>query len=197
MNLILKKSSFDARFIIKTALIYCILSMAFSFAGIFLAEKGPIPNPVGSLTVQEVTGHFAWGLVAGAVTLSLRHIILTGLFAVLIDSDHLIGLTHLDALVRMSHSISFGIISVIVLMALFGKRDYRLGAAAMAGLLSHLSFDTFAGDDGKFPMFTPFYNHQISFAHIDWLYFELAAVILIGVVTVIMKRNAIQKTAKI
>ncbi|MDE1841718.1 MAG: hypothetical protein KGI09_07540 [Thaumarchaeota archaeon] len=194
MNPILKKSSFDTRFIIKTALAYCILSMAFSFAGIFLAEKGPVPNPVGSLTIQEVAGHFVWGLVAGAVTLSLRYVILTGLFAVLIDSDHIIGLTHIDALVRMSHSISFGIISVLVLMVLFGKRDYRLGAAAMAGLLSHLSFDTFAGDDGKFPIFTPFYNHQISFAHIDWLYFELAAIMLVGIVTIIMKKDMVQKT---
>lgn len=189
MGTILKKSSLDASFIIKTAIAYCILSMAFSFVGILLAEKGPVPNPVGSLTVKEVAGHIAWGLVAGAVTLSLRYVILTGLFAVLIDSDHIIGLTHIDALVRMSHSISFGIISVIVLMILFGRKDYRLGAAAIAGLFSHLSFDIFAGNDGKFPILTPFYNHQISFAHADWLYFEIAAIILVGIITILTKKT--------
>ncbi|MDE1832607.1 MAG: hypothetical protein KGI02_09615 [Thaumarchaeota archaeon] len=97
---------------------------------------------LGGLNLHEISGHILWGLFAGAASLSFRYTILAGFFAVLIDSDHLIALTHLDALFRMSHSISFGIISVIVLMILFGKRNYLLGAAAIAGLLSHLSFDT-------------------------------------------------------
>lgn len=174
---------------VKIALIYCILSAAFSLVGMLVLEKGPVPNPVGHLTVQEVGGHLIWGLAAGAVTLSARYVILTGLFAVLIDSDHVIGLTHTDALVRMSHSISFGIISVIVLMVLFGKKDYRLGAAAIAGLFAHLSFDTFAGDDEKFPIFTPLYNHQISFPSQDWIYFEIIAIIVVGVITYITAKK--------
>jgi hypothetical protein len=189
MNTVLKKSSHDARFIIKTALAYCILSMTFSFAGILLAEKGPIPNPVGSLTVQEVIGHVIWGLVAGAATLSLRYTILTGLFAVIIDSDHIIGLTHLDALLRMSHSIAFGLLSTIVLLVVFGKKNYLLASAAMSGLLAHLSFDTFADNIGRFPIFTPFYNHQVSFPHVDWIYFELIAVTIMGIVTILQKKK--------
>lgn len=175
--------------IIKIGVLYSILSAGFSFAGIFFAEKGPLENPTGGLTLHEISGHVLWGLVAGAASLSLRYTILTGLFAVLIDSDHLIALTHLDALSRMSHSISFGIISVIVLLILFGKRDYRLGVAVIAGLLSHISFDIFSEEDGKFPIFTPFYNHQISFPNADWIYFEIAAVVIIGIVMLIQTKT--------
>lgn len=175
--------------IIKIGVVYCILSAGFSFAGIFLAEKGPLVNPTVGLNLHEISGHILWGLLAGAVSLSFRYTILTGLFAVLIDSDHIIALTHLDALSRMSHSISFGIISVIVLMILFGRKDYRLGAAAVAGLLSHISFDTFAGEDAKFPLFVPFYNHQISFPNSDWIYFEIAAVISIGIILILQRKT--------
>lgn len=173
--------------IIKIGILYCILSAGFSFAGIFLTGNGPLENPIGGLNLHEISGHILLGLFAGAASLSFRYTILAGLFAVLIDSDHLIALTHLDALSRMSHSISFGIISVIVLMILFGKRNYLLGAAAIAGLLSHLSFDTFAGD-AKFPLFVPFYNHQISFPHETWIFFELAAVLSIGIVTILQRK---------
>src|SRR5579863_3079186 len=155
----------------------------------FLPEKGHLPNPSNGLNIHEIGGHLIWGLVAGAAFLSIRYVIITGLFAVLIDSDHLLALLHVDALSRMSHSIAFGAIAVVVLMTLFGRKDYRLGAAAFAGVLSHLSFDTFAGNDGKFPLFTPFYNHQIIFENIDWIYFEVAAVVIIGIVTLLVRRK--------
>lgn len=189
MNTILKKSSIDVSFIIKTSLAFCALSAAFSLIGLLLPEKSPLTNPVPGFTVHEIAGHFVWGLIFGAVTLSLRYTILAGFFAVLIDSDHLIGLTHLEALGRMSHSISFGVIACIALMVLFGKRDWKLGAIAFGAVLSHVSFDIFDGDP-LFPIFAPWYSHQISFGHIDWLYFELAAIILVGIVTILAKKTS-------
>ena len=108
---------------VKIILTYCVLSAAFSFVGIFLAEKGPLENPLDGITLHEITGHILFGMVAGIVTLSLRYTIIAGAFAVLIDSDHLIGLTRIDALERMSHSISFGVISLVVMTILFGKKD--------------------------------------------------------------------------
>lgn len=182
----------DAGFIIKTSLLFCALSATFSFVGMLLPEKGPLGNPSGGLNIHEIGGHLIWGLVAGAAFLSIRYVIITGLFAVLIDSDHLIALLHVDALARMSHSIAFGAIAVVVLMALFGRKDYKLGAAAFAAVLSHLSFDTFAGNDGKFPLFTPFYNHQIIFQNIDWIYFEVAAIVIVGIVTLVVRRKEIR-----
>lgn len=185
----------DAAIVVKTSLVFCALSAAFSLAGLFLPERGLLPNPSGGLNLHEISGHMLWGLVAGSVFLSARYAIMTGLFAVLIDSDHLIALLHVNAMERMSHSIAFGIIAVIVLMALFGRRDYRLGAAAFAGVLSHLSFDTFAGNDGKFPLFTPFYNHQIIFPNIDWIYLEVAAVAVAGFVAVLMAKKSMKLQA--
>lgn len=182
----------DTSFVIKTVILFCILSAAFSFVGMLLPEKGPLPNPSGGLNIREIGGHLIWGLVAGAVFLSVRYVIITGLFAVLIDSDHLIALLHVDALSRMSHSITFGAIAVIVLMVLFGRKDYRLGVAAIAGVLSHLSFDTFLGRDGRFPLFVPFYNHQIVFANQDWIYFEIAAIAIVGAVMLLIKRKEMQ-----
>ncbi|NHI04039.1 hypothetical protein DYY67_1414 [Candidatus Nitrosotalea sp. TS] len=182
----------DVVFIVKTVLVFCALSAAFSLVGMLLPEKGPLSNPSGGLNIHEIGGHILWGLVAGAAFLSARYAIITGLFAVLIDSDHLIALLHVDALTRMSHSFAFGAIAVVVLMTVFGRKDYRLGAAAFAGVLSHLSFDTFAGSDGRFPMFTPFYNHQIIFQNIDWIYFEVTAVVIIGIVTLLVRRKEIQ-----
>jgi len=175
-------------YIIKTALVFCTLSAAFSLVGLLLPEKGPLTNPVPGLSIHEIGGHFIWGLIFGAVTLSLRYTIVAGLFAVLIDSDHLIGMTHLEALGRMSHSISFGMIALIVLMISFGKKDWKLGAIAFGAVLSHISFDIFDGDP-KFPIFAPWYSHQISFAHTDWLYFEIVAVIIVGIVTVLQTRS--------
>lgn len=180
----------DTRYIIKTALLFCVLSAAFSLVGLALPERGPLGNPSGGLNIHEIGGHLIWGLAVGATFLSVRYAIVTGLFAVLIDSDHLIALLHLDALSRMSHSIAFGIIAVIVLMISFGRKDYRLGAAVFAGILSHLSFDTFAGSDGRFPLFTPFYNHPIIFPNIDWVYFEIAAVVVAGTVAILVARQS-------
>lgn len=173
-------------FVIKTGLLFCVLSAAFSFVGTLLPEKGPLPNPSVGLNPHEIGGHILWGLVAGAVFLSARYIIITGIFAVLIDSDHIIALFHVDGLSRMSHSFAFSAIAVVVLMISFGRRDYRLGAAVFAGVLSHLSFDTFAGNDAKFPLFTPFYNRQIIFSNIDWIYFEIAAIVVVGIVTLLL-----------
>ena len=82
----------DAAYIVKTALVFCALSATFSLGGMLLPEKGPLPNPQGGLTIQEIGGHIIWGLAAGSVFLGARYVIITGLFAVLIDSDHLIAL---------------------------------------------------------------------------------------------------------
>jgi len=184
-------------FVIKTVLLFCALSAAFSFVGMLLPEKVPLENPSGGLSIHEIGGHLIWGLVAGAVFLSARYVIITGLFAVLIDSDHLIALLHVDALARMSHSIAFGAIAVVVLMAIFGRKDYRLGAAVIAGVLSHLSFDTFAGHDGRFPLFVPFYNHDVIFQNIDWIYFEVAAIAIAGIVTILSARKTSKLEASI
>ncbi len=180
--------------IVKIAGLYCILAAAFSFSGIFIQERHELGNPTSLINLNEISGHILLGLVAGAVTLSFRYTILTGLFAILVDADHLIALTHLDALSRMSHSFAFAGIAITALMVSFGRKDYRLGAVVLAGVLSHMSFDIFAGDDSEFPLFAPFYNKQINFPHQDWIYFEVAAIMILGLVSFLQKKKQIQKT---
>ncbi|MGI0073078.1 MAG: metal-dependent hydrolase [Nitrosotalea sp.] len=181
-------------FVVKTSLLYCILSAAFSLLSLFLEPRLPLPSPLLGFNVDEIGGHLLWGLAVGAVTCSIRYTIIAGTFAVLIDADHLVSLTHLEAISRMSHSIAFGVIALVVLMALFGKRDYRLGAIAFAAVLSHISFDIF-DEDPWFPFFAPIYNSQVYFTHVDWIYFEIVAVAIVGIVTIFASKKVSKKLA--
>jgi hypothetical protein len=176
----------DSIFVLKTSLFFCALSAAFSLLGLFLEPKAPIGNLLPGFTIPEISGHLLWGLVAGAATLSLRYTLMGGAFAVLIDSDHLVGLTHLEAVSRLSHSIFFGIIVLVLTMVLFGKKDYRLGAVAFSAILAHVSFDIFYGDHW-FPFFAPIYNNQVYFGNIYWVIFEAVAIAIVGIVTVLTR----------
>jgi hypothetical protein len=184
----------DLVFLFKTIFVYGILAMSFSFIGIFLPEKSYQPNPLESYSLEEVLGHITWGLIAGAASLSLRYFFLSGAVAIVIDSDHLIGLLPIEAMSRMGHSITFGIISLVIIMVLFGKRNYLLGATVFSGMLAHLSFDTFFDNEGKFPLLIPFYTHQIVFQHAHWIFLEIVAITLIGFCALLTKRQIIKNS---
>lgn len=160
----------------------------------FLGPRAPLPSPLPGFNVDEIGGHLLWGLAIGAVTCTIRYTIIGGVFAVLIDSDHLVGLTHIPAITRMGHSLAFGVIALVVLMALFGKRDYRLGAIAFSAVLSHISYDIF-DEYPWFPFFAPIYNLQIFFAHVDWIYFEVLAVAIVGIATIFARKKVQKKLA--
>ena len=186
----------DTKFILEASVTYTVLSAAFSVIGIFFVpERTLLPNPLtnGSLTAEEVIVHIIWGLIACAVTLRLKYFLLGGLFATLVDSDHLVNLLNIEALSRMSHSITFGIISVVVIMLVFGRKDVLLGATAFAGLLSHMSYDIFI-DDTNFPLFTPFYNLAIPFHRTDWIFFEIAAVLIMIIATIIVRKQETERS---
>ncbi|HEU5487482.1 MAG TPA: metal-dependent hydrolase, partial [Candidatus Nitrosotalea sp.] len=115
---------------------------------------------------------------------------------VLIDSDHLVGLLHIEGIPRMSHSITFAIIATVVLMLVFSRRDYRLGTIVGTSILTHISYDIFDGPYG-FPILTPFVNTIIQLPRIDWMWFEIAAIVIIGVSRfIIAKKEAIQKSTQ-
>jgi hypothetical protein len=133
-----------------------------------------------------------WGAAAGAASLGLRYLLVGGSFAIVLDSDHLIQLLGIEAMARMGHSVPFAIISAIGMMLIFGKKNYILGAVAFAGVLSHISFDTFTNGSG-FPLFTPFLNQALFFHSADWVFFELAAIVLVGLISIQMKRVSIKR----
>ena len=187
----------DIIFIVGISLVYCSLSAGFSLIGTILPDKMVLLNPIenGSLSVKEIVGHFVWGAVAGIVTLKLRYILLGGLLSALIDSDHLVGLLHVEGIPRMSHSITFAILATVVLLLVFSRKDYRLAAIVATSVLTHISYDMFAGGFG-FPVFTPFVNKIVNLPRTDWLILETSAILIVGIVSFIVTRKEFEKIIK-
>ncbi len=177
-------------------MIYCSLSASFSLVSTILPDRMVLENPLqhGSLNIKEITGHFIWGAIAAFVTLRIRYILLGGLLAVLIDSDHLVGLLHVEGIPRMGHSITFAIIATVVLIMIFRGNRYQLGSIVATSILTHISYDVFDGEFG-FPIMTPFVNKIIQFPKTDWIIFEIVAIVIVGIVSLICTKNNAKKLA--
>lgn len=186
----------DILFVIGVSVIYCSLSASFSLVSTILPDRVVLENPLqhGSLNIKEITGHFIWGAIAAFVTLRIRYILLGGLLAVLIDSDHLVGLLHVEGIPRMGHSITFAIIATVVLIMIFRGNRYQLGSIVATSILTHISYDVFDGEFG-FPIMTPFVNKIIQFPKTDWIIFEIVAIVIVGIVSLICTKNNAKKLA--
>jgi hypothetical protein len=186
----------DILLVVGVSVIYCSLSASFSLVSTILPDKMILTNPLehGSLNIKEIAGHFIWGAVAALVTLRIRYILLGGLLAVLIDSDHLVGLLHVEGIPRMSHSITFAIIATVVLITIFRGNRYQLGAIVATSVLTHISYDVFDGEFG-FPIMTPLVNKIIQFPKADWIIFEIAAIGAVGIVSLICTKHGAKKLA--
>ncbi len=182
-------------FIIKTSILYGALAAAFSLIGLFPPEADIIGSPleVSNVTVEHITGHVVFGMIVGLVTLSLRYFLIGGIFSIILDSDHLIQFIGIEVVPRMAHSVSFAIIAILVMMIVFGKRDYLLGAISFAAVLSHISYDILLGGTAKFPFFTPFTSEVTTFQGADWILMEIGAVILVGISVFISRREKMKK----
>jgi len=182
-------------FIIKTSTVYGILAGAFSLIGLFLPSAFFVGNPleVSGITVEHVTGHVVWGLMIGLVTFRLRYFLLGGIFTIILDSDHLIQFLGIEVVPRMAHSVSFGLIAILVMMMVFGKRDYLLGAIAFAAVLSHISYDILLGGGSQFPFFTPFTSEVTIFQEPDWILMQIGAVILVVISVYVSRRKKMKK----
>jgi len=176
---LIKQPKRDIIFVTKTTLVYGSLVATFSILGIFLPERQYLDNPLtGGLDIEHILGHIVWGLMVGVAGLSLRYFLIAGSFAIIIDADHLIQFLNIEAIGRMGHSIPFGFVSVILLMIIFGRRDYLLGCIVFAAMLAHISFDTLTGS-GNFPLFVPFYDDLVRFPDSFWFVFLLVGIGLV------------------
>jgi len=182
-------------FIIKTSTLFAVLAAVFSIIGLFLPGAYFVGNPleVSGISVEHVVGHVMWGLMIGIVTFSMRYFFIGGIFTIILDSDHLIQFFGIEVVPRMAHSISFGLIAIFVMMMVFGKRDYVLGAISFAAVLSHISFDILLGGGSTFPFFTPFSSEVIIFQELDWILMQIGAVILVGISVFISRRKKMKK----
>ncbi len=178
-------------FIIKTSILYGVLAAAFSLIGLFLPWASFVVDPfeVSDVTVEHVTGHIVWGMMVGLVTFSLRYFLIGGIFSIVLDSDHLIQFLGIEVVPRMAHSVSFGMIAILVMMMIFGKRDYLLGAISFAAVLSHISYDILLRGTDVIPFFTPFISEVTTFQGPDWILMEIGAVLLVGISVFISRKR--------
>ncbi len=178
-------------FIVKTSTVYGGLAFGFSMLGLILPDAFLVGNPleVSGVSFEHVFGHIMWGLAVGIASFSFRYAVLSGLFPIILDFDHWIQFLEIEMIPRMAHSITFGFIAVGVMMIIFGRRDLRLGAIAIAAVFSHMSFDIFLGGSTEFPIFMPFVLQEITFSGTDWIFFEFLAIAIIFVSSIIYLRK--------
>ena len=186
-------------FIVKTSTLYGILAAVFSLVGLSLSSTYLVGNPleVSGISVEHVIGHIVLGLMIGLVTFRLKYFLIGGIFSIILDADHLIQFLGIEVVPRMAHSISFGLIAIFVMMIIFGKRDYLLGAISFAAVLSHISFDILLTGTSEFPFFTPFTSEVTIFQGYDWILMEIVAVMLVGISVLISKRKKMKQEFRI
>ena len=178
-------------FIVKACLVYGGIAFAFSIFSLVLPNAFLVGNPLyhSTTTPEHIIGHIVWGLIPGLAFLSLRYIILAGLFPIILDADHLLQFLEIEMVPRMAHSLPFILIAIVVMMLLFGKKDIRLIAVSVAAVFCHMSFDTILGGSTQFPVFAPFTSQFFTFSGVDWIIFEVIAVAIILTASVIVKKN--------
>ena len=127
---------------------------------------------------------------------------MSGALALLVDADHLLQFLDVEMISRMVHSLPFAIIIAVIMLYVFGKKDYRLAAISFSAIISHIAFDTLLvgqihpGSTGGFPLFSPLTLEIFQFQGLDWLYLEILAVIIIGIIAVLDRKISIKNCIK-
>jgi len=178
-------------FITKTSAMYGGIAFGFSLFGILFPDAFIVGNPlvVSGASPEHVIGHMMWGFAAGIASFSIRYAILSGLFPVILDFDHLIQFLDIEIIPRMAHSMIFGFVAIGIMMIIFGKKDFRLGAISIAAVFSHISFDIFLEGTTEFPLFVPVTSKTVTFSGIEWILFEFLAIVIIFVSSVIVRKR--------
>lgn len=174
--------------------VYGALAFLFSTISLILPQTYIVGNPlaVSGVTPEHVVGHILWGLVAGIATFSFRYAILSGVLPIVLDFDHWLQFLDLEMIPRMAHSIPFGIVAFTVLFVLFWRKDLRIPAVALGAVFAHISFDIFLGGTSKFPLFAPIITDTVTLSGPAWIYFEVLAVVIIFVFSVLQRRKKIR-----
>ena len=190
----------QVRKFIITLVIFTLISFSFSTIGLGFEEHPQsriIGNPfeVSAISVQHVLGHIFWGMIAGLLSLRLNYIFLCGGFAILLDADHLLQFLDIEMISRMSHSIPFAIIVGFIMLAISKFRDYRLAVISFSAIISHLAFDIWLAQQSgwnstQFPLFSPFSADMIALSGYNWLFLEIFALSVVGIVVFINRKVA-------
>ena len=193
----------EIKFFVKACIIFSVVSFGFSLTVLLFPDADSFfyhasPLIVSHPSFEHVFGHLMFGMIAGAISLSLRYVFLSGAFALLVDADHLLQFFNIEMISRMSHSIPFAIIIAVVMLYIFGKKDYRLAAISFFAIISHIAFDIlFVGQiypdaPGRFPLFAPFTVEFFELGGLAWLYLEILAVGIIGIIAILDRKISIK-----
>ena len=189
----------NIQFYFKNIILFGSMAIAFSLIGFLLEEKISPHDPLPSATIEHIIGHIIWGFLAALASKRIRYIVLCGIFAIVLDVDHLANFIGFDLVSRMGHSLTFAIISATVLI-IANKRDYILGSVVIGAIFSHVSFDIFLKGSDAFPLFSPFNNEIIYLQNFDWAMLQIFSFLFIWVVTLkftnMKKQNEYKKENK-
>jgi len=197
------KLSGQLKFFIKSCVIFSILSFGFSLTG-FLFPDDPSSYVIGSPLIvsnpslEHILGHIFFGMIAGVLSLRLRYVFVTGAFALLVDADHLLQFFNVEMISRMAHSLPFAIIIAVIMLYVFGKKDYRLAAISFSAIISHIAYDVlfvgqiYPGSTSGFPLFSPFTVEIIQLQGLDWLYLEILAIAIVGIIAMLDRKISIK-----
>ena len=189
------------KFVIKSCAIFSILSLGFSLTGFLFPDDSSIigdPLIVSNPSLEHILGHVFFGMIAGVLSLRLKYVFLIGAFALLLDADHLLQFFNVEMISRMVHSVPFAIIIAVIMLYVFGKKDYRLAAISFSAIISHIAFDVwfvgqiYPGSAGGFPLFSPFTVEIIRFQGLDWLYLEILAITIVGIISILHRKISIK-----
>ena len=195
------KISGQIKFFVKSCAIFSILSLCFSLTAFLFPDDSHIigsPLVVSTPTPEHILGHVLFGMIAGAISLSLKYVFMTGAFALLVDADHLLQFFNVEMIGRMVHSLPFAIIIAVIMLYVFGKKDYRLAAISFSAIISHIAYDVlfvgqiFPGSTSGFPLFSPFTVEIIKFQGLDWLYLEILAIAIVGIIAILDRKISIK-----
>ena len=195
------KISEQIKFFIKSCAIFSILSLGFSMTGfLFPEDSAVLGNPliVSKPTPEHIFGHIFFGMIAGVLSLRLRYVFVAGAFALLVDADHLLQFFNVEMIPRMVHSLPFAIIIAVIMLYVFGKKDYRLAVISFSAIISHIAYDVlfvgqiYPGSTSGFPLFSPFTVEIIQFQGLDWLYLEILAIAIVGVIAILDRKISIK-----
>jgi hypothetical protein len=156
------------------------------------------PLIVSNPSLEHILGHIFFGMIAGVLSLRLRYVFVTGAFALLVDADHLLQFFNVEMISRMAHSLPFAIIIAVIMLYVFGKKDYRLAAISFSAIISHIAYDVlfvgqiYPGSTSGFPLFSPFTVEIIQLQGLDWLYLEILAIAIVGIVAMLDRKISIK-----
>ncbi len=142
---------------------YTMLSLAFSFFGFLHTTESYTYGSTDFL--KEFVMHSLFGAVVGIFTFNFRYTVYTAFFPALTDADHLVNVLGLNFYSRMSHSMTFVLLSSLILGKLFGRKgfDWKIAVIPVVAMMSHIAFDALDENPTRIAVFAPISFSEISF----------------------------------